>query len=172
MMYADDTTILTYHKDRWTLRRDIIDELVNIDNFHSLWLIQINKSKSKVVLYNQTRSQADGQPAIRVSGEMIPYQDNTKILGTTFDNKLKFTKQTENRNKIAKTTKAKLTRFRTLNTKLQIYLVSTLVLPQILFSITPILYAGKTALQKTQILQNKTLRQIFCIRWDHFIKKY
>ena len=49
-------------------------------------------------------------------------------------------------------------------------LFNTLVLPQILFSITPILYAGKTALKKTQTLQNKTLRQIFCIRWDQFIK--
>ena len=101
---------------------------------------------------------------------MIPYEDNTKILGTIFDNKIKFSKHIENRIKLAKVTKSKLHRFRTLNTKLQIYLFNTLVLPQILFSVTPILYAGKTALQKTQILQNKTLRQIFCIRWDQYIK--
>ena len=170
MMYADDITLLTFHKDRWALRRDITNELVNIDNYHSKWLINTNKSKSNVVLYNQTRGQVAGQPAIRINGEMIPYQDHTKILGTTFDQKLNFKKHFENRLQIAKFTKSKLTRFRTLNTKLQISLFKTLVLPQILFSITPILYAGKSALQKIQILQNKTLRQIFCVKWDQFIK--
>ena len=170
MMYADDITILTFHKDKWALRRDITDELTNIDNFHAKWLIQTNKNKSNIVLYNQTKNQAAGQPAIRINGEMIPYQDHTKILGTIFDNKINFNKHIENRMKLAKATKAKLNRFRILNTKLQIYLFNTLVLPQILFSITPILYAGKKALQKTQILQNKTLRQIFCIKWNQFIK--
>ena len=81
--------------------------------------------------YNQTIRQAAGHPAIKVNGEMIPYQDNTKILGTIFDYKLNFTKHIENRIKIAKYTKSKLTRFRTLNTKLQIYLFNTLALPQI-----------------------------------------
>ena len=46
MMYADDITILTFHKDKWALRRDITDELTNIDNFHAKWLIQTNKNKS------------------------------------------------------------------------------------------------------------------------------
>ena len=170
LMYADDITILTYHKDRWGLRKDITEELINIENYHSNWLIKTNKSKSNIVLYNQTIGQAEGQPAIRISGEMIPYKDNTKILGTIFDSKLKFNKHLESRIKIAKYTKTKLTRFRTISTKLQIYLFNTLVLPQVLFSIIPILYAGKTALQKIQIIQNKSLRQIFCVRWDEFVK--
>ena len=124
LLYADDITILTYHKDRWALRRDITNELKNIDNFHSKWLINTNKNKSIVFLYNQTIGQAAGQPVIRVNGDMIPYKDHTKILGTIFDNKMKFNKHLDHRIKIAKATKAKLTRFRTLNSNYNyIYLI-------------------------------------------------
>ena len=38
-----------------------------------------------------------------------------------------------------------------------------------MFSPTPIMYAGKNAINKIQIMQNKTLRSIFYIRWDDYI---
>ena len=72
--------------------------------------------------------------------------------------------------KTAKYTATRLTRFLTLNTKLQLYLYRTLALSQIIFSPTPIIYNNKYALQKIQKFQNKTLRKIFCINWDQYIK--
>ena len=46
LLYADDITILTYHKDR----RDIIQEITNIETYQSAWLINTNKTKSNIVL--------------------------------------------------------------------------------------------------------------------------
>ena len=115
-------------------------------------------------------AKTQGQPAIRINGEMIPYTDSTRILGVIFDNDLKFKKHTDQRMQLAKYTKYKLQRFKILQTKLQLYLYNTLILPQILFSPTPIIYAGKYAFSKIQILQNKILRGIFCIKWDSYIR--
>ena len=101
---------------------------------------------------------------------MIPYTETTKILGVTFDNNLNFKRHIDHRLQLAKYTKYRLQRFKTLKTKLQIYLFNTLILPQVMFSPTPIMYAGKNAINKIQIMQNKTLRSIFCIRWDDNIR--
>ena len=115
-------------------------------------------------------NQVNGQPAIRINGEMIPYTSQAKILGTTFDNKLLFKNHIDERLKTAKFTSSRLTRFLTLNTKLQLYLYRTLALSQIIYSPTPIIYNNKYALQKIQKFQNKTLRKIYCIKWDQYIK--
>ena len=169
-IFADDITLLTHHKDRWALRREITTELTQLENYHSLWLINTNKSKSNIILYNQHMNQVNGQPAIRINGEMIPYTSQAKILGTTFDNKLLFKNHIDERLKTAKFTSSRLTRFLTLNTKLQLYLYRTLALSQIIYSPTPIIYNNKYALQKIQKFQNKTLRKIYCIKWDQYIK--
>ena len=170
LLYADDITILTYHKDRWGLRRDITQEISNIETYQSTWLMKTNKNKSNIVLYKQHMLHVQGEPVIRINEKLIPYTDSTKILGVEFDNKLTFKKHIDHRIHLVKYTKSKLTRFKTLKTKLHLYLFNTLVLPQILFSITPILYSGIYGINKIQVIQNKTLRGIFCIKWNEFIK--
>ena len=65
-------------------------------------VINTNKSKSNIMLYNQHINQVHGQLAIRINGEMVPYACQAKILGVGFDNKLKFKNHIDNRLKIAK----------------------------------------------------------------------
>ena len=69
LLYADDITIITHHKDKWALRRELNNEITNIENYQSKWLIQSNKSKSNIVLYKQHIQHAHGQPAIRINGK-------------------------------------------------------------------------------------------------------
>ena len=93
---------------------------------------------------------------------MIPYTETTKILGVTFDNDLKLKKQIDQRMQMEKYTKFKFKKFKTLKTKN--YLFNTLILPQVLFSPTPII-CRKICTKQNKIMQYKVLRDIFCISW-------
>ena len=169
LQFADDITLLTQHRTRDKLRDIIHEELVNIDNYQAKWLINTNKSKSSITLFHQHHNKVAGQPLISVNGEHIPYKSNTKILGIDIDSKLNLKKHIDNRITTAKYTLTKLHRFRMMNTKLQLQLFLTLSLSQVLYSPTSIIFPNKYGIEKTQKLQNKAIRTIYCIPWQQFI---
>ena len=170
LQYADDITLLAQSNTRQYLRQMIQRELINIDNYHDKWLIKTNKQKSNIVIYHHSTQKLQGLATININGEIIPYKQNTKILGVNIDHKLTMKKHIDERITLAKYTLSKLNRFKTLDTKIQTKLYKTLCLPQLLFSPTAIIYPPKLGLTQTQKLQNKALRQIHSIYWRDFIK--
>ena len=110
LLYADYITIITHHKDRWALRRELTSEITNIENYQAKWLIQTNKNKSNIVSYKQHIRKMQGQPAIRINGEIIPCTNSTRILGVTFDNDLKFKKTHRPKNATGKIYKIQTTK--------------------------------------------------------------
>ena len=168
LQYADDLTILIQTSQKNKLRDFIHEQLRSIDNYQSRWLIETNKAKSGVTLFHQHRSSIQGQPLIRVNGETIPYKDTSKILGIELDNKLTLKKHINTRIGIAKYTLHRLKRFQILDTRIQLQLFRTLSLSQILFSPTTMIFPQKHGIEKLQKLQNKALRQIYCIDWREY----
>ena len=170
LQYADDITVLAHSHTRQNLRTILQTKLTYIDNFQALWLINTNKQKSNIVFYHHYPQTMLGLATININGETIPYKQQTKILGVTFDQKLTLKQHIKERITLAKYTLSKLNRFNILDTKIQLKLYKTLCLPQLLFSPTAIIYPPKLGLESAQKLQNKALRQIHCIRWNEFIK--
>ena len=148
----------------------IQEELTNIDNYQAKWLINTNKAKSAVTLFHQNQNTINGQPLIRVNGEYIPYKNTIKILGVELDTKLNMKKHIDKRIRMEKHTLNRLRRFQILNTKIQLQLFMTLSLAQALYSPTAFIFPEKYGINKTQKLQNKAIRQVYCIRWNEFIK--
>ena len=170
LQYADDLTILIQCTQKNKLRDFIHEELINIDNYQARWLIETNKAKSGVTLFHQHSRSIQGQPLIRVNGETIPYMNTTKILGIELDNKLTLKTHINKRIGMAKYTLQKLKRFQILDTKIQLQLFRTLSLSQIIFSPSTMIYPQKYGIETLQKLQNKALRQIYCIDWRDFIR--
>ena len=170
LQYADDITVLAHSNTRQHLRTIIQTKLTHIDNYQALWLINTNKQKSNIVIYHHNSRKIQGLASVKINGEIIPYKEQTQILGVTFDQKLSLKQHINTRMAQAKYTLSKLNRFNTLDTKIQLKLFKTLCLPQLLFSPSAIIYPQKLGLESAQKLQNKALRQIHCIRWNDFIK--
>ena len=84
MQYADDITILTQRTSIQFLRSAIQDELTQLDNYQSKWLIKTNKQKSNVVIYHTNIRTIHGLALININGETIQYTQNTNILGVNF----------------------------------------------------------------------------------------
>ena len=111
-----------------------------------------------------------GLATININGETIPYKQQTKILGVTFDQKLTLKQYIQERITLAKYTISKLNKFNILDTRIQLKLYKILCLSQLLFSPTAIIYPSKIGIESTQKLQNRALRQIHSINWRDFIK--
>ena len=168
LQYADDLTILIQCPQKHRLRDFIHEQITHIDNYQARWLIETNKAKSGVTLFHQSNNSIQGQPLIRINGESIPYKNTTKILGIELDNRLTLQKHINTRIGLAKHTLQRLNRFKILNIKLQLQLYRTLSLSQAIFSPTTMIYPQKHGVEKLQKLQNRALRQIYCIDWREF----
>ena len=159
--YADDITVLTYSNKYTLLNNTIKNELNNINQYQSKWLINTNMDKSAIVLYHQHHSKVNNYDPIRVNNKIIPFKSKTSILGVQFDKKLTLKNHISFRYNIALNTLQKLHRFQNLNTNLEFHFFQMLSQSQLFFSPTALIYPPKFGLMKAQILQNKTIRQIY-----------
>ena len=126
--------------------------------------------KSAIVLYKQTPSRINNYNPIRVNNEIIPFKTKTSILGVEFDSKLTLKNHITFRYNHALNTLQKLKRFQDLSTNIQFYLFRMLCQSQLLFSPTTLIFPPKLGIQKSQILQNKAIRQIHKIHWADYKK--
>ena len=168
--YADDITILTHSHTYTHLNNLLKKEINNIDNYQSKWLIKSNMEKSAIVLYKQHHSRVNNTNPIRVNNKIIPFKPNTNILGVNIDSKMTLKKHITTRYNIALNTLHKLNRFQSLNTNIQFHLFQMLSQSQLLFSPTALIFPPNLGLKKSQILQNKAIRQIHKIHWAEYKK--
>ena len=106
---------------------------------------------------------------VRYQNKYIPYCQESKILGVTFNHNFKFQNHIKKKISLAKTVCNKLRRFIYLHPKIQLQLFKLYVLPIITFSSIPILYSGVSGLKQVQVLQNKIIRFIHNINWEDFV---
>ena len=165
MHYADDITTLIQAPTFTCLNKRIAKEITHLDHYQAMWLIQTNKTKSKIVLYKQHANKVKQYEPIKINNETIPFAPSTNILGVTFDNQLNFKKHINHKYKLANNTLNKLKKFTSLHPKLQYQIFQTLSLSQIMYSTTPLIHPLQYGIKKVQTLQNKALRQIYQISW-------
>ncbi|GFY29929.1 RNA-directed DNA polymerase from mobile element jockey [Trichonephila clavipes] len=85
-MYADDTAILSRHKNLNTLVENINQHLAHFEIGFSVWKIALNTSKTEAVLF----SQRIAPPEITLQNQRIPWSHHTKYLGVYLDKTLAF----------------------------------------------------------------------------------
>lgn len=168
LSYADDITILTKSNTYTNLIKRTNEELRRIISWQEEWRIVSSLPKSSTMIIGKTSHASRALGPIRHNNKYIPYQDECKILGVTFDHKLKFQKDIKKKITLAKIAQNKLRRFIFLHPKIQLQLFKLYVLPIITFCNIPLLYSGE-GLKQVQILQNKCIRFIHNIDWREFI---
>ncbi|GFS54979.1 RNA-directed DNA polymerase from mobile element jockey [Trichonephila clavipes] len=163
-LYADDTAILSRHRNLNTLVENINEHLAHLEIWFSVWKIALNSSKTEAVFFSNRHP-----PEITLQNQRIPWSQHTKYLGVIIDKTLTFRPHiTYIRDKFKNTTrklnslicrKSKLSR----HNKLLIY---TLILKPLLTYASPVWgHAAKTNINLLETSQNVLIRQICNAHW-------
>ncbi|GFT14136.1 RNA-directed DNA polymerase from mobile element jockey [Trichonephila clavipes] len=164
-MYADDTAILSRHRNLDTLVENINEHLAHLETWFSVWKIALNSSKTEAVFFSKRKP----PPEIILQNQRIPWSQHTKYLGVIVDKNLTFRQHiTYIRDKFKNTTrklyslicrKSKLNR----HNKLLIY---TLIMKPLLTYASPVWgHAAKTNINLLETAQNLIIRQICNAHW-------
>ncbi|GFX03215.1 probable RNA-directed DNA polymerase from transposon X-element [Trichonephila clavipes] len=85
-MYADDTAILSRHRNLDTLVENINEHLAHLETWFSVWKIAFNSSKTEAVFFSKRKP----PPEITQQNQRIPWSQHTKYLGVIVDKNLTF----------------------------------------------------------------------------------
>ena len=96
---------------------------------------------------------------------ILPYTNESKLLGLHFTRNNFFVKQVEKNTEKANAELKKLYRFKLLKKKLKVRLYKALILPILLYPVVPLNICSKTQVKKLQVVQNKAIRWITDERW-------
>ncbi|GFV66011.1 RNA-directed DNA polymerase from mobile element jockey [Trichonephila clavipes] len=164
-MYADDTAILSRHRNLDTLVENINEHLAHLETWFSVWKIALNSSKTEEVFFSKRKP----PPEITLQNQRIPWSQHTKYLGVIVDKNFTFRQHiTHIRDKFKDTTcklyslicrKSKLSR----HNKLLIY---TLIIKPLLTYASPVWgHAAKTNINSLETSQNLIIWQICNAHW-------
>ena len=166
--YADDFTQVIISKFNSPITLESKDqhkihverEINKQSNFEKQWKIKTNTSKFNIITIGFYKA-----PNIVIGNTVIPYSQETKLLGLTLRRNNFYVKQIENITNRANAELTKLRRFRNLKRKLKIRLHKTLILPLLTYPIIPLNISSNTQINKLQIIQNKAVRWIANEHW-------
>ena len=154
VQFADDhTQIITYFnkKNKRMLALRTAREIKKINQYEHKWKLSTNMDKFQLISIS-TRKPND----IIVDNHLIPFNNNCKILGFTF-NSQGFVPHIRQRLFLANNNLRKLKRFKGLSTKSYLYLYKTLVRPILEYPAVLLSLTRKSNLSKLQAVQNKAL---------------
>ena len=127
------------------------------------WRIKLNPEKTKVIIFSKSRSAIRAEPALFLYGDLLSYYPQIKFLGITFDNRMTFTKHSE---EILECCNNKFHRLRILINKkwgpspatiLQI--CKQFVRPIFEYGIVSTITVSESVINKIQRVQNSFIRQ-------------
>ena len=129
--------------------------------------IKLNPEKAKVTLFSKSRCAIRAEPALSLYGDLLWYYPHIKFLGITFDNRMTFTKHSE---EILERCNKKFHRLRILINKklgpspatiLQIY--EQCVRPIFEYGIVSTITVSESVINKIQTVENSFIRLAFCL---------
>lgn len=165
--YADDTAIIAQSKDPHLLSTLLQDAADSLESFFKKWLIGVNPEKSCALIITRRRNIA--APKINMFGQDIPWTNQLKYLGVTFDKTLSFSPHIANALAKGKLAVNKLMPLlcrkskMSLQNKLTLY--KTIIRPMMVYASPAWAHASKNTIKPLQTLQNKCLRLIFQAPW-------
>ena len=112
LIYANDKLNPTHHQTnqsqfaddagQWAVSKKIglaaeylQRDLDRLARWCAKWRIKLNLEKTKVIIFSKSQSAIRAEPALSLYSDLLLYYPHTKFLGTTFDNRMNFTKHFE-----------------------------------------------------------------------------
>lgn len=87
--YADDTAILSVHRDPTTASQLLQNNLNEIEIWIKKWRVQVNDTKSIHITFTNRKGNC---PAVTLNNHQLQQQDNVKYLGMYLDRRLNWKK--------------------------------------------------------------------------------
>ena len=142
-----------------------VGELQRIQKWEQDWKIKSNLSKSEIQIQGVLPRTLMGAGGITINNQSIPIKDTVRILGYNQ------TRSNISTGHIASlVTKAtwqlqRLYRFRSVPSKVKLYLYKALIRPLIEYPAVLLADSSEGQIKRLQVVQNKALRFVYDIRW-------
>ena len=166
-LYADDTLIYIQGEDIETCKRELENEIKNVNNWLKMNKLKLNEEKTKMMVIN-----SNSEINIEINGKLIENVKIIKYLGVIIDKNLNFNEHIEY---VCKKIGKKIGFIKTLRNKMDILTAiqihNTMIKPHFEYCST-ILYTccNQSQLNRLQMLQNKCMRTILKMRRDTSIE--
>jgi hypothetical protein len=167
-LYADDTAILTRSWSPVKITERLQRAVVSLETWFRLWRIDVNPDKSSAILFTRRRFHRPvGE--IEMFEQLIPWKNEVRYLGISFDNHLRFNNQVEYAKTRGQMVRGQLNslvnRRSKMSIKNKITIYRTMIRPSMMYGSAIWGTVSHTQLQKLQIVQNKFLRAAFNAPW-------
>lgn len=168
-IYADDTAVLVSSKSINTLCLLVQEYLTQLENFFCKWCIQANAEKSSALIFTRRPLPVERLPVLTLSDNPIPWRQETKYLGVTFDKSLTFKSHIKNVSTRGRQVMAQLfpllRRKSTLSVKNKLTIFKLIIRPTMLYASLAWGHAAKSHIKHLQVTQNKALRLVLDAPW-------
>jgi hypothetical protein len=167
-LYADDTAILTRSWSPVVITERLQRAVESLETWFRLWRIDVNPDKSSAILFTRRRFHRPiGE--IEMFEQLIPWKNEVRYLGISFDNHLRFNNQVEYAKTRGQMVRGQLNslvnRRSKMSIKNKITIYRTMIRPSMMYGFAIWGTVSHTQLQKLQVVQNKFLRAAFNAPW-------
>ena len=93
--FADDTSQWAVSKNIDLAAEYLQRDLDKLARWFAKWRIKLNPEKTKVIIFSKSQSAIRAEHVLSLYSDLLSYYPHIKFLGTTFDNRMTFTKHFE-----------------------------------------------------------------------------
>ena len=93
--FADDAGQWAVSKNIDLAAEYLHRDLDKLARWCAKWRIKLNPETTKVIIFSKSQTAIRAEPAVSLYGDLLSYYPQIKFLGITFDNRMTFTKHSE-----------------------------------------------------------------------------
>lgn len=163
--FADDTAILSSHKDPVAASQNLQTHLYRIEQWLKNWRIKVNASKSCHVTFTLNRSSC---PPVKLNGDLIPQTNSVKYLGVHLDKRLTWRPHIEAKKQHIKIKLIKLAwllKNKNLSLECKVLIYKAVIRPIWTYGIQLWGSASASSIDVIQKVQNRVLKSITGAPW-------
>ena len=161
-LFADDTSISFYHEDLGTLYSIANRELKQLNQWLEAHKLCINIGKTKFMLFSNSRTRANSENKIELTGIEIEKVENYKYLGCIIDNNLKWSTHIKNiRIKLSQMVPTIYGIRDKISEKNKTLMYNALIKPRLEYAAEVYGKTTEANLKSLQTSQNKTIRILY-----------
>jgi hypothetical protein len=174
ILYADDTLIYISDRNIAKISNSLTQTAESIFKYYNKWKIKVNTSKTTLTGFTRRTTKQLPITPLTICGSDVPWTDELKYLGITFDKRLTMTTHINTcRSKVDAAIRMLypfINRRSQLDSQLKIHLYKTYIRPLLCYGFTLLTTMNKTNWKKLESTQNKCLRMLLDIKWDTFTR--